>query len=76
VIDVITLRFGLIAAFAMAPMLTASMAQAQQSKPSRSSILISGSSTVYPFSKAAIELFAARVPKGVSILALAVGTSA
>ena len=75
-IEVITLRFGLIAALVVATMLTASTAKTQQSKPSRSSILISGSSTVYPFSKAAIELFAARAPKGVSIQAQAVGTSA
>lgn len=76
VIDVITLRFGLIAAVAGAQVLTASAVQAQLNKPAPNTVLISGSSTVYPFSKAAIELFAARAPKGTSIRAEAVGTSA
>jgi len=76
VIDVITLRFGLAASIALTPILAASSTQAQLSKPSGSSILISGSSTVYPFSKAAIAHFAGRAPKGVSMKAQAVGTSA
>jgi len=75
VIDVITLRFSLVGVLAAAQALTASV-QAQANKAPSRDILISGSSTVYPFSKAAIELFAARAPKGVSIRAEAVGTSA
>ena len=76
VIDVIALRFGPIAALALAPFLLAGAALAQGSNQSSSTILISGSSTVYPFSKAAIESYAARAPKGVSFKAEAVGTSA
>jgi phosphate transport system substrate-binding protein len=75
VIDVITLRFSLIGVLAAAQALTASV-HAQGNKAPRQDILISGSSTVYPFSKAAIALFAPRAPKGVSIRAEAVGTSA
>ena len=39
-------------------------------------IVVSGSSTVYPFSKAAIELYRTRAPKGAVFKAQAVGTSA
>jgi len=75
VIDVITLRFSLVGVLAAAQALTASV-QAQANKAPSQDILISGSSTVYPFSKAAIERFASRAPKGVSVRAEAVGTSA
>lgn len=66
------LRLRLLAALALTPLLCVSAARAG----GNNSILISGSSTVYPFSKAAIELFAPRAPKGISIKAQAVGTSA
>ena len=66
------LRLRLLAALALTPLLCVPAAQAG----ANNSILISGSSTVYPFSKAAIELFAPRAPKGISIKAQAVGTSA
>ena len=75
-IDVITLRFTLAVTAAVLQVLTAPAAQAQLNKTGGNSILISGSSTMYPFSKAAIELFAPRAPKGVSIRAQAIGTSA
>jgi phosphate transport system substrate-binding protein len=51
---------------------TLSRAQQQKAQP----IVISGSSTVYPFSQAAIKLFAPKTPKGVSFQADAQGTSA
>ena len=75
-IDVIALRFGPIAALALAPLLVGGQTQAQSNKQPGSTILISGSSTVYPFSKAAIEAFAAKSPNGVSFAAKAVGSSA
>ena len=76
-IDVIALRFGPIAALALAPLLVASgEAGAQSPKPAATTILISGSSTVYPFSKAAIAAYAPKAPKGVRFKAEAVGTSA
>ena len=51
-------------------------AVAQQSAPGTQPVLISGSSTVYPFSQAAIEAYKARSPQRTSFKALAVGTSA
>ena len=76
-IDVIAFRFGPIAALALAPLLVASgEAGAQSPKPAANTILISGSSTVYPFSQAAIAAYAPKAPKGVHFKAEAVGTSA
>jgi phosphate transport system substrate-binding protein len=49
---------------------------AQQAPSAGKTLLISGSSTVYPFSVAAIEAYKAKAPRGVSFKALAVGTSA
>lgn len=69
-IKVITFRLPWLSALALAPLLALPAAQA------RNSILISGSSTVLPFSQAAIKLFAPRAPKGVSLKAQATGTSA
>jgi phosphate transport system substrate-binding protein len=49
---------------------------AQQAPSAGKTVLISGSSTVYPFSVAAIEAYKGKAPRGVSFKALAVGTSA
>ena len=57
-IDVISLSRGVIHALALAPLLTVSLSQAQQQSKPAETIQITGSSTVYPFSKAAIEQFA------------------
>lgn len=59
-------------ALALTPLLTVSISAAQQAQP----IVISGSSTVYPFSQAAIKSFTRRTPKTVSIQARSVGSSA
>ncbi len=75
-IDVIALRFGSIALLAVAPCLLAGATQAQTALAAARKILISGSSTVYPFSKAAIEAYASRSGKAASFRAEAVGTSA
>jgi phosphate transport system substrate-binding protein len=76
VVNVIALRSRWIAALALAPCLITVAKQAQSATPPNSAILISGSSTVYPFSKAAIETYASRQNKGVAFKAEAVGTSA
>lgn len=68
-IDVIASRLIPIVAFTLIPTISAAQAPGQ-------TIVLSGSSTVYPFSKAAIELYAARAPKGVTYKAQAIGTSA
>jgi len=65
--------FGLLA---LLPLLTAAQASAQQPSQRAETILISGSSTVYPFSLAAIEQFRSQTPKGVRFEAKAVGSSA
>ena len=51
-------------------------ALAQPAAPGAKTVLISGSSTVFPFSQAAIEAYKPRAPKGVTFKALAIGTSA
>jgi len=76
VIDVIARRFGPIAALVLAPLLVVGQANAQSNKQPSSTILISGSSTVYPFSQAAIKAYAPRTPKGVSFAAKPIGSSA
>ena len=58
----------------IAPLLT--VATATQAAHAADTILISGSSTVYPFSQAAIRSFAPQAPKGVSFKAEAVGSTA
>lgn len=75
-LDVISLSRGVIHALALAPLLTVSLSHGQQRPKPAETIQITGSSTVYPFSKAAIERFARRSPKGVTIQARSVGTSA
>lgn len=62
--------------FAASLAATSANALAQSAAPATKPILISGSSTVYPFSQAAIEAYKTRAPKGVSFKAVAVGTSA
>jgi len=51
-------------------------AVAQQPPSAPKTVLISGSSTVYPFSVAAIEAYKSKAPRGVNFKATAVGTSA
>ena len=58
----------------IAPLLA--LAAVTQAAHAAETILISGSSTVYPFSQAAIRSFAAQAPKGVSFKAEAIGSSA
>lgn len=75
-INVIALRFGSIASLALAPCLLAGSTQAETAPAAGRTILISGSSTVYPFSKAAIDAYAARSGKTATFRAAAIGTSA
>ncbi len=64
------------ALLALVPLLHTSAASGQQAGQRQETILISGSSTVYPFSLAAIDQFRPKTPAGVRFKAQAVGSTA